>query len=93
MKALGAAERRIAAFFVSESAALALAATAVGYVCGVMGAAAIGAQIFGGAFHPQADWLVFVIVAAVMLGVAALATGIAALRIWGIQPAITLRGE
>jgi hypothetical protein len=34
-----------------------------------------------------------VAVAAVMLVVAALATGIATSRIWGIQPAIILRGE
>jgi len=93
LKALGAAERRIAAFFVSESAALALGATFVGYLCGVPGAAAIGTQIFGGAFHPQPDWFVFLVVAAVMLAVAAVATGIAASRIWAIQPAITLRGE
>ncbi|HVW83655.1 MAG TPA: FtsX-like permease family protein [Bryobacteraceae bacterium] len=93
MKALGAAERRIAAFFVSESAALALLATVVGYTAGVFVAAAIGAQIFGGAFHPEASWMVLVIVAAVMLGVAAVATAIAASRIWTIQPAVILRGE
>jgi putative ABC transport system permease protein len=93
LKALGGAESRIATFFVSESAALALAATAVGYAAGVVAAAAIGRQIFGGAFRLQPDWLVFLIVAAVMLGVASLATAIAASRIWGIQPAIILRGE
>ena len=93
LKALGAAEQKIAGFFVSESAALALAATVAGYVAGVFAAAAIGSQIFGGAFHPQADWLVFVSVAVVMLTVSALATAIAASRIWGIQPAIILRGE
>ena len=59
MKALGAAERKIAALFVSESAALALAATVAGYIAGVFAAAAIGREIFGGAFHPQPDWLVF----------------------------------
>lgn len=93
MKALGGAERRIAGFFVSESAALALAATVAGYVGGVFAAAAIGREIFGGAFHPEASWLVFASVAAVMLVVAAVATAIAASRIWGIQPAIILRGE
>lgn len=93
LKALGAAEQKITAFFVSESAALALTATLTGYVAGIFAAAAIGRKIFGGVFHVQADWLVFVSVAAVMLAVAALATGIAASRIWGIQPAIILRGE
>ena len=93
MKALGAAERRIAAFFVSESAALALAAAVAGYLLGILAAAAIGRQIFGGAFQIQASWLVFLMVSVVMLGVAAVATAIAASRIWGIQPAIILRGE
>ncbi|MGD1073801.1 MAG: FtsX-like permease family protein [Bryobacteraceae bacterium] len=93
MKALGAAERRIAAFFVSESAALALAAAVAGYLVGILAAAAIGRQIFGGALQIQASWLVFLMVTAVMLGVAAVATAIAASRIWSIQPAIILRGE
>jgi putative ABC transport system permease protein len=93
LKALGAAEKKIAAFFVSESAALALAATLAGYVLGVVVAAAIGREIFGGGFQLQPDWLVFVSVGAVMLTVSGLATGIAASRIWGIQPAIILRGE
>ncbi|MDQ1468621.1 MAG: putative transport system permease protein [Bryobacterales bacterium] len=93
LKALGAAERKIAAFFVSESAALALGATITGYIAGVFAAAAIGRQIFGGAFHLQPNLLVFLSVAAVMLAVAALATAIATSRIRGIQPAIILRGE
>jgi putative ABC transport system permease protein len=93
MKALGAAERKIAAFFVSESAVLALASTVTGYAAGVLAAAAIGRQIFGGAFRLQPDFLVFLSVAAVMLTVAALATAIATSRIRSIQPAIILRGE
>jgi ABC-type lipoprotein release transport system permease subunit len=44
-------------------------------------------------FRLQADWLVFSGVAGVMLIVAASATAIAASRIWGIQPAIIMRGE
>ncbi len=93
LKALGGAERKIAAFFLSESAALALVATLVGYIGGVFAAAAIGQEIFGGVFHLQADWTIFLSVATVMLIVSALATAIAASRIWGIQPAIILRGE
>ena len=93
LKALGAAERRIAAFFVSEAAALALLAALAGYCVGVFAAAGIGRQVFGGAFHPEGSWLVFTGVMAVMLAVAAIATGIAASRIWGIQPAVVLRGE
>jgi putative ABC transport system permease protein len=93
MKALGAVERRIATLFVSESAALALTATVAGYVVGLFAAAAIGREVFGGVFHLQADWLVFAGVAGVMLAVAAIATAIAASRIWSIQPAVILRGE
>jgi len=93
LKAIGGAERGIAAFFVSESAALALAATVTGYVVGIFAAAGIGREVFGGAFRLQPDWGVFGIVAGVMLAVAAIATAIAASRIWSIQPAIILRGE
>jgi putative ABC transport system permease protein len=93
MKALGAAERKIAGLFVSESAALAVCATIAGYIAGVFAAAAIGREVFGGLFLPQANWLVFGGVAGVMLTVAAIATAIAASRIWSIQPAIILRGE
>jgi putative ABC transport system permease protein len=93
LKALGAAERAIAAFLMSESAVLALVAAIAGYLGGVAAAGAIARQIFGGALEFQASWVVFLIVAAVMLGVAATATAIAASRIWGIQPAVVLRGE
>jgi len=93
LKALGAAEKKIAAFLLSESAALAMLATVCGYVAGVIAAAIIGRQIFGVAFHVDLSWLVFLSVAAVMLGVATVATSIAASRIWGIDPAVILRGE
>jgi putative ABC transport system permease protein len=93
LKSLGAAEQRIAAFFVSESAALALSATVAGYVTGLFAAAAIARSIFGGVFRIQSDWLVFGGVALVMLVVASVATGISIARIWTIEPAIMLRGE
>jgi putative ABC transport system permease protein len=93
LKAIGAIERGIAALFVSESAALALAATIAGYAAGLFSAAAINREVFGGVFRLQASWLVFGGVAGVMLAVAATATAIAASRIWAIQPATILRGE
>ena len=93
LKALGAVERGIAALFVSESAALALAATIAGYAAGLFVAAAIGREVFGGVYRLDANWLVFAGVAGVMLIVAATATAIAASRIWTIQPAVILRGE
>jgi putative ABC transport system permease protein len=93
LKAVGGVERAIAALFVSESAALALAATLAGYAAGLFAAAAIGREVFGGVFRLEADWLVFAGVAGVMLIVAATATAVAASRIWTIQPAVILRGE
>jgi putative ABC transport system permease protein len=93
LKALGAAEKKIAAFLLSESAALAMLATVCGYVAGVIAAAVIGRQIFGVAFHLDLSWLVFLSVAVIMLAVAAVATSIAASRIWGIDPAVILRGD
>lgn len=93
MKALGGPERSIAAFFISESATLAVFATLIGYAAGVFGAATIGREIFGGVFHVQLDWTVLAGVAAVMLLVATVATAIATARIWNIQPAVILRGE
>lgn len=93
MKALGGAERRIAAFFISESATLAILATIVGYTTGIFAAAAIGREIFGGVFHVRIDLPVLAGVAGVMLLVATVATAIATARIWNIQPAVILRGE
>lgn len=93
LKAIGAGENRIAAFFVSESAVLALAATLAGYVIGVFAAAGIGREVFGGVFHLDVSWGVLGGVAGVMLAVAGIATAIAASRIWNIQPAVILRGE
>jgi len=93
MKALGGAERRIAAFFISESATLAILATVIGYTTGIFAAAIIGQEIFGGVFHVQLDFLVLAGVAGVMLLVSTVATAIATARIWNIQPAVILRGE
>jgi putative ABC transport system permease protein len=93
LKALGGAERRIAAFFVSESALLAVTATLVGYLAGIFCAAAIGSRVFGVGFHLQISSLVFLSVSAVMLFVAIVSTAIGTSRIWKIEPAIILRGE
>jgi putative ABC transport system permease protein len=93
LKALGGAENKIAAFFVSESALIALAATLAGYALGVFAAAGIGREVFGGVFRLEPSWGVLGGVAGVMLAVAGIATAIAASRIWSIQPATILRGE
>lgn len=93
LKAIGAAERKIAAFFVSESAVLALSATLAGYLIGIFAAAAIGREVFGGVFRLEPSLAVLGGVIGVMLAVAGIATAIAASRIWSIQPAVILRGE
>jgi putative ABC transport system permease protein len=93
LKALGGAEKKIAAFFVSESALIALAATVAGYGVGIFAAAGIGCEVFGGVFRVELSWVVLGGVAGVMLAVAGIATAIAASRIWSIQPAAILRGE
>jgi putative ABC transport system permease protein len=93
LKALGGAEGKIATFFISESAVIALAATLAGYTVGVFAAAGIGREVFGGVFRLQPSWGVLGGVAGVMLAVAGIATAIAASRIWSIQPATILRGE
>jgi putative ABC transport system permease protein len=93
LKALGGAERRIASFFVSESVLLAVAATVFGYLAGIIGAAAIGAKVFGAGFHVALSPVVFLSVAGVMLLIAVASTAIGTARIWHIEPAIILRGE
>ena len=93
MKALGAAEGLLSAFFLSESGTLALAGSLIGYAAGSLGAGVIGREIFGAAFEPGAGWVVFLGVTAVMLLVASVATATAASRIRAIQPAVILRGE
>ena len=93
LKALGGADRKIATLFIAESVVIALAATLAGYAVGVLAAAAIGSEVFGGIVRPQPAWGVLGGVAGVMLAVAGIATAIAASRIWSIQPATILRGE
>lgn len=93
LKALGGAERKIAAFFLSESATLAILASIIGYGLGLLASAAIGKEVFGGLFRIEPDWLIFAAVTAVMFLVASIATAISTSRIWTIQPAVILRGE
>jgi len=96
LKAIGAAESKIAALFLSESLVLALVSSVTGYGVGLAVAYAIGRSVFTSA--PQAsttgvNFAVFLPVAAVTILVAALATIVPASRIWRIEPAIILRGE
>ncbi len=95
LKAIGAAENKIAALFLSESLILGLASTTAGYGFGLMVAWWIGRQIFpeSAAAGVGVNYGVFLPVAAVTLAVAAAATLAAAARIWRIKPAVILRGE
>jgi len=96
LKAIGAAETRIAALFLSESLVLGLVSTVAGYVLGLAVAYGIGRTIFSDGAQARAvgvNFSVFAPVMGVTLLVAALATLFAASRIWRIEPAMILRGE
>jgi putative ABC transport system permease protein len=96
LKAIGAGEGKIAALFLSESLVLALGSTIAGYAAGLAIAYGIGRKIFSDSAAVSAigvDFAVFAPVMAVTLLVAALATLVAASRIWRIEPAVILRGE
>ena len=96
LKAIGAAEAKIAALFLSESLVLALVSSVVGYAAGLAAAYAIGRSIFTGAAQGSlagVNFAVFAPVVAITLLVAAIATIVPASRIWRIEPAVILRGE
>jgi putative ABC transport system permease protein len=95
LKAIGAGERKIAALFLSESLILGVGSAIAGYVFGLLVAWWIGRQIFpeSAAAGVGVNYGVFLPVTAVTLVVAVAATLAAAAHIWGIKPAVILRGE
>jgi putative ABC transport system permease protein len=95
LKAIGAAEKKIAALFLSESLILGLASAAAGYAVGLLVAWWIGRQIFpeSAAAGVGVNYGVFLPVAGVTLAMAAIGTLAGAARIRRIQPAVILRGE
>ena len=96
LKAIGAAEGKIAALLLSESLVLAFASTIAGYAVGLGVAYGIGRGIFSDAGSVRTigvDFAVFAPVMFVTLLVALIATLFAASRIWRIEPAAILRGE
>jgi len=96
LKAIGAAEAKIAALLLSESLVLALASTFAGYLAGLGVAYGIGRGIFADAAAVQTIGVDFAVLAPVLLVtllVAVIATLFAASRIWRIEPAVILRGE
>ena len=93
LKAIGAAESKVASLFVTESILLALAAAIAGYVAGVLIAAWIGQSVFNAPFAVHLQLPVLLLAAALTLLVALTATAFAAQSIWRIEPARILRGE
>jgi len=95
MKAIGAAERKIAGLFLSESLILGVASAAAGYGVGLLVAWGIGRQIFpeSAAAGVGVNYGVFLPVTGVTLAMATAATLFAVARIWRIRPAVILRGE
>jgi putative ABC transport system permease protein len=95
LKAIGAAEKKIAALFLSESLILGLASAITGYGAGLLVAWWIGQHIFpeSATAGVGVNYGVFLPVTGVTLAVATAATLVAAARIWRIKPAVILRGE
>jgi putative ABC transport system permease protein len=96
LKAIGAADGKIATLFLSESLVLALVSAVAGYAAGLAVAYGIGRKIFSDSAPGAAVGVNFGVLApviAVTVLVAAVATLFAAWRIWQIEPAIILRGE
>jgi len=94
MKAIGAAEKKIAALFLSESLLLGAGSAVTGYAAGLAVAWWIGSRIFPESASPVGvNFRVFLPVAGVTLAVAGGATLAVAARIWRIEPAVILRGE
>lgn len=91
MKALGAAERRVAGLFMAESMSVGLLSGAVGYLAGLALAIAIGRRVFEASITPTAWGL------PATLGLAVSVTLMAALlpvrRALAVDPVSTLRGE
>jgi putative ABC transport system permease protein len=93
LKAIGAAERKIASLFLSESLLVGLGSALVGYAMGLLLACWIGRSIFPGAAVVGVNFSVFLPVTGLTLVIAAAATLLAGARIWRIKPAVILRGE
>ena len=91
MKALGASDRRVAAFFLTEALSMGVASGLLGYVAGLGVAAFVGWQVFQSPLSPTPIGL------PVTLGVAAGVVLLASLwpvrQALAVDPAVTLRGE
>jgi putative ABC transport system permease protein len=91
MKALGASQRLITAFFATEASLIGALGSLAGFVFGIVVAIAIGRASFGTAVSPQFALLPAVVLAGAGIALLAALTPMAMLR--RIQPAAILRGE
>jgi putative ABC transport system permease protein len=91
MKALGASERLLNAFFAAEAAALGLAGALIGYSIGIGVAMWIGRVNFQAEVVPRFSVLPVVVMGSVAVALLAAVVPISLLR--RVQPAMILRGE
>lgn len=91
MKALGASQRLLSAFFAAEAAALGVAGGLAGYLAGVGIAAWIGQANFHAAVVPRLSVLPPVLAGSVAVGLLSAIVPISLLR--RVEPAMILRGE
>ena len=91
MKALGASEKLINAFFAAEAAALGAVGAVAGFALGIGVAAWIGQVNFHAAVGPR--WSVFPVVLAGSVAVALVSAALPISMLRRVQPATILRGE
>jgi len=91
MKALGASERLLMAFFAAEAAALGAVGAIAGYIVGIGIAAWIGRANFRAPVAPRLEILPVVLLGAIGVALLAAIAPISVLR--RVQPATILRGE
>ena len=91
MKALGASERLLNAFFAAEAAVLGMVGAVLGYVAGIGVAAWIGRVNFHSPVTPRLSVRPFVFVGSVAVALLSAVLPIGLLR--RVQPAMILRGE
>jgi putative ABC transport system permease protein len=91
MKALGASERLVNAFFAAEAAALGAVGAVLGFLIGIGVAAWIGRANFHAAVSPRLSVLPPILAGSVGLALLAAVLPLSLLR--RVQPAVILRGE
>jgi len=91
MKALGATNLRLSLLFLSEAAALALVASAAGFLGGLALARWVGATLFAAGISLR--WTTLPLVLAAALAIALLGTLFPLRLVRRVEPAVILRGE